>query len=183
MPSASTTNQLADIATYMWSVNLLQRAAFNGGSIGINEGRDIVLLVENAALSYGIEQSLDGVEGVALDVYRLVGQMLQPANEVLSSGSGGVVPSPTPPGSGNLIPYIINIIVSSGQAGSNTLQSGTDWVGLVDLNPTITINNSQFQLNSDYTYNSVTGVFDFSLCSYIFQTGDKFSTSGFMPTN
>ena len=176
MATPSTTNALADIATYMWSTNLLQANAFNGGSMGINEGRDIVLLVENAALSYGLEQGLQNILGESNYVYQLVGQMLQPAYQVLTGGSGGGVVPPPSGGGGNLIYFPVLTSLISGQITPNTI-TDVSWKGLTQLSPTMTLNDTQFTLNVDYTYNVVNGSFIFG--SYNPQVGDTVATFGF----
>jgi hypothetical protein len=92
MATPSTVTEIANISQYLWSAKLAKDAAFGNGNSNINSGRDLVLFVENAALEYGIAQSLDGIQGVANDVYRLCGAKLQEANEILQSGSsGGIV--------------------------------------------------------------------------------------------
>lgn len=96
MATPTTVESLANISTYLWVDKLNKNAAFGNGNSNINSGRDLVLFIENAALSWGVEQSLDGVQGVANDVYRLCGAELQRANEVLQSGSsGGIIVNPS----------------------------------------------------------------------------------------
>lgn len=96
MSTPTTVESLANISQYLWSNNLAKNAAFGNGNSNINSGRDLVLFIENAALSWGVAQSLDGVQGVANDVYRLCGAELQRANEVLQSGSsGGIIVNPS----------------------------------------------------------------------------------------
>jgi hypothetical protein len=96
MATPSTVESLAEISTYLWSTKLAKNAAFGNGNSNINSGRDLVLFVENAALSWGVEQSLDGVQGVANNIYTLCGAELQKANEILQSGSsGGIIVNPS----------------------------------------------------------------------------------------
>jgi len=96
MATPTTVESLAEISTYLWATKLAKNAAFGNGNSNINNGRDLVLFIENAALSWGVEQSLDGVQGVANDVYRLCGAELQKANEILESGSsGGIIVNPS----------------------------------------------------------------------------------------
>jgi hypothetical protein len=96
MATPTTVESLAKISQYLWSTKLAKNAAFGNGNSNINSNRDLVLFVENAALSWGVEQSLDGVQGVANNVYTLCGAELQKANEILQSGSsGGIIVNPS----------------------------------------------------------------------------------------
>jgi hypothetical protein len=73
MPTAaSTTTQLANISMYMWTADLAKQSLFNNGNLSMNAGRNVVLMVENAALSYGIDNNLYGLDGVNNFVYKLV---------------------------------------------------------------------------------------------------------------
>ncbi len=93
MPTNATIQDLAAISGYLWTSQIAQDNAFSGGSI--NNNRNVVLYAQRKALEYGIDQSLDGITGVAVATYALCGAKLQLANQVLISGSGGVVPSPS----------------------------------------------------------------------------------------
>ena len=111
MATASTVNQLANISMYLWTSKLSSSAAFGNGNSNINSGRDLVLFIENAALEWGVAQSLDGVQGVANDVYRLCGAELQRANEVLQSGSsGGIIVNPST-GVSTLVNYYNDYVI------------------------------------------------------------------------
>lgn len=180
METPSVTEALANISQYLWTYKIARDNSFFNGNNNLNDGRDVVLLVQNAALSWGVENSLDGLQGVANNVYVLCGATLQESKEVLSSGSGGIVVPPSI-GGGGLTPFPINVTISSGQSGVSTLQD-SDWIGLEDI-VQITINQSVYQLGTGFTFNSVSGTFDLSLSGYILQEGDKFTSLGFMPTS
>ena len=109
MPSNSTVNDLATISEYLWSVQIAKDNAFSGNSI--NNGRNIVLYAERKALEYGIDQSLSGLDTVANYVYSLIGAKLPLANQVLVSGSGGIIPSPSGGGSTSLTAYRSQFVV------------------------------------------------------------------------
>lgn len=177
MPTAAVTTSLAQISEYLWGVTILQQNSFGNGSI--NSGRDTVLYMERKALEYGNAQGLDDLSGVNNYVYSLIGAKLQLANEVYSSGSGGVVPSPSG-GITGYVPYPINITVQLSQVGYTTLSAlvPSDWVGLV-LFTECTMNQSVFQLNAQFTYNIINGQFDFSISGYYPQAGDKFSCNAY----
>lgn len=105
MATPSTVESLAEISQTLWTSKLAKDASFGNGNSNINSGRDLVLMVEKEALSWGVAQSLDGVQGVANNVYRLCGAELQAANEILQSGSsGGIVVNPST-GVSTLVPY------------------------------------------------------------------------------
>ncbi len=111
MATPSTVTEIANISMYLWSAKLAKDAAFGNGNSNINSGRDLVLFVENAALEWGIEQSLDGVQGVANDVYRLCGAKLQEANEILQNGSSGGIVVNTSTGVSTFVPYYADFVV------------------------------------------------------------------------
>lgn len=179
MATPSTTNSLANIAQYEWSCNLLQANAFNSGAMNINQGRDVVLMVENAALTYGLAQNLSNNTAIGVYVYQLVGQMLQPSYQVLTGGSGGGVVPPPSGGGGSISYYPINVILDSGTITSQYVITNVDWKGLTQLSPTLTLNDTQYTLNVNYTYSVVNGSFDFSLSGYQPQVGDSCATFGF----
>lgn len=114
--------------------------------------------------------------GVGNYVYSLLGAKLQLANQILSNGSGGVVPSPTPGGSG-LSPYPINITIDSSHAGLTYYQDnslrGVSQSNLVLL----TINSTPFQVGTQFLFNSAQGLINFDLTTtsgnkYTLQLGD-----------
>ena len=81
-------------------------------------------------------------------------------------------------GSGSvLMPYPINLTITAGQSGVYTL-SNLAWIGLQSVN-TVVINNASFQSGVGFTFNSATGQFDFTIGSYLLQTGDVLTTLGF----
>jgi hypothetical protein len=95
-------------------------------------------------------------------------------------GAGGIVVNPSTGGTNSgLTPFPINVTISSGEAGVSILQSSA-WIGLQDVN-SVVINQSILQKDVQFTFNSVTGVFNFSLYGYILQTNDQVSSFGFMP--
>jgi len=111
MATPSTVTEIANISQYLWSAKLAKDAAFGNGNSNINSGRDLVLFVENAALEWGIEQSLDDVQGIANDVYRLCGAKLQEANEILQNGSSGGIVVNTSTGVSTFVPYYADFVV------------------------------------------------------------------------
>ena len=175
MSTPNTTQSLALISQYLYSVQIGQDNAFNGGSIYNN--RDMVMYIQRKALDYGIAQSLSGLQGVANNVYALIGGKLQLANNILVSGSGGIIVPPSGSGNTGLTPFPINVTISSGEAGVSILQSSA-WIGVQDVNSAV-INNSIYMAGIDFNFNSVTGGFVFS--GYIFQVNDNFSSFGFKP--
>lgn len=178
MATPSTTYALDQISQYLWTVQNAQSNAFNNGASQLNNGRDIVLMVEGAALNYGINQNLAGIQGVTNDVYRLCGSMLQPANQVLTGGTGGGVVPPSG-GGGSLIYFPINITVASGGISGTYTITNVNWKGLTQLSPSCLLDDTPQTLNTQYTYNILTGTFDFSLITFQPQVGTMFSTFGF----
>lgn len=175
MATASTTYALDQISQYLWTAANAQSNAFSNGANSMNNGRDIVLLVEGAALNYGIEQDLDGLQGVTNDVYRLCGAKLQAANEIISTGSGGIVPTPSG-GNTSTIYYPINATLVSGDITGMTI-TNVDWKNLLSVSPTMTLNDSQFTYTVDYSYNIINGSFTFF--NYTPQVSDTVGTFGF----
>lgn len=176
MATPNTIQSLALISQYLYTVQISKDKAFKGGTITPN--RDVVLYTQRKALEYGINQSLTGLQGVANNVYALIGGKLQLANQILSSGSSGIVVNPSS-GSGSLTPVSISHAITVAESGVMTL-TNTAWKGLQGVNFVI-INQSILQAGSQFTFNSVTGTFDFSLYNYILQTNDVVTSSGFMP--
>jgi len=177
MATSAVVNAYADICQYLYTAQIAKDNAFNNGSL--NNGRDVLLMVQNFALEYGINESKAGLLGVTENVYRLCGAKLNEAQEIYSSGSAGVVVSPTS-GSGSYVPYPIAIVVQASQVGAQTLSAlvPSDWIGLL-LFTECTINQSILQINSQFTYSVITGQFNFSLYGYSPQTGDVFTCDAF----
>jgi hypothetical protein len=176
---ASTTTALANISQYLWSCDILKQNAFNSGNLSMNNGRDLVLMVENAALEYGIANNLDGLDGVNNYVYQLVGAKLQQANEIFSTGSGGVVP--TPSGSGYYVPYILDVTIDADHAGLTYYQDDSI-IGLYGLTE-LFINQQVFQLDVGFLYNAVSGTINLDLSGstgnvYTLQLNDKMTSAG-----
>jgi len=179
---ASTTTQLAKIGQFPWTADLARMAAFGNGNLSMNGGRDIVLLVENEGLEWGIANNLDGLDGVNNFVYQLVGDKLKASMEVFSTGSGGVVPSPS--GSGSYQPAFIDYTVVGMPSPNTTITSITnsDWEGLLGLTE-LGVNQQVFQLNVGFNFNSAQGKIEFDLSGtsgniYYPQNGDKITANG-----
>jgi hypothetical protein len=177
MATAATTISLAQISQYLWNSQNTQDSIFNWG--GINTERDMLLYMERLALQYGNSMSLSGLQGVTNYVFSLCGGKLQIANQILANGSSGIIVPPSSGGSGGLTPYPITHTVSAGEAGFQVLTNPA-WIGLQDVN-TVVINQSILQNGVQFTFNSVTGTFDFSLYSYVLQINDVISSFGFKP--
>lgn len=109
----------------------------------------------------------------------MCGKYTSEARGILALGATGQNTSAVYGNGSVLMPYPISLIISSGQAGVSTI-SNTAWVGLQDVN-TVVVNNATFQSGVDFTFNSATGVFDFSLRPYVLQTNDSITTLGFKP--
>lgn len=162
MATASTVNQLANISMYLWTSKLSSSAAFGNGNSNINSGRDLVLFIENAALEWGVVQSLDGVQGVANDVYRLCGAELQRANEVLQSGSsGGIIVNPST-GVSTFVDYYQDFVVGDPDApigdGQNSFQINIGVGRIWSINSmNVTRDQSVLPINKTgyVTYNAV----------------------------
>ena len=181
MADTSTTKSLALISQYLYSVQIAQDKAFKGGSI--NSGRDMVMYMQRKALDYGINQSLTGLQGVANNIYALIGGKLQLANEILSTGSSGIVVSSSS-GSGSLTPVVVGMLLQASQLGgtpaSTTVHAliPSDWIGLTLFN-TVIIQQGTYTLNQQFTYNPTNGVFDFALNPYYPQVGEWFGFTAF----
>lgn len=181
MPTpASTTTILADISQSLWSCTLLQQNALNNGALSMNRGRDIVLMVENYGLAYGIANNLAGLNGVNNYVYQLIGGNLAQSQELLSSGSGGIVPTPSG-GNTSTFYYPINIVVAAGDISGTYTITNPNWANLVQISPSCILDDTPQTLATNYTYNIVSGTFDFSLSLFQPQVGTTFSTFGFKP--
>jgi len=169
MATPSTVTEIANISQYLWSAKLAKDAAFGNGNSNINSGRDLVLFVENAALEYGIAQSLDGVQGVANDVYRLCGAKLQEANEILQSGSSGGIVVNQSTGVSSLVFYEDDFTI--GNVGAPLLEGQTSFtinIGLgrifstasmiLTLDQSVLPKSDPNRLSYTPIYDSVTGL-------------------------
>jgi len=169
MATPSTVTEIANISQYLWSAKLAKDAAFGNGNSNINGGRDLVLFVENAALEYGIAQSLDGVQGVANDVYRLCGAKLQEANEILQNGSSGGIVVNTSTGVSTFVPYYADFVV--GDVDSPIADGETSYTINIGIGRTWNVNtmiitkdqillpiNKSGYVTYTATYDTVTGL-------------------------
>ena len=111
-------------------------------------------------------------------LYALCGGYAFEAQRILNLGGGGIVA--TTAGTAGLTPYPISVVLVGGQISGMTIQAviPSDWYGLSGF-AFCFINQNQLALGSEFTYNSVNGVFSFALYSYTPQPGDKFSVQAF----
>ncbi len=167
--------------TVITLAKISQYLADNAIALGIEPDKQFAnkLYIERKSVewAYGQDPTDPTLIKTTNYLYTMCGAYVFEALGIIGQG-GGVVPSPSGGGGTGVIPYQINIVVSAGQSGVMTI-SNTDWVGLVDLQPTCTINNTQFTLGTNYTYSTLTGTFDFSLAGYTLQQNDTFATGGF----
>jgi hypothetical protein len=175
MQLENTTISLAKICQYLYTVDILGSNSFFNGSV--DKRRNIQLYMERVALEYGNTQNIPNNQGVSNYVYTLLGTNLQRSTQILTGGSGGIVP-PASQGGNSLTPYPINVIISVGQSNSMILTNSA-WIGLQDINQ-IVINQSVFQSGSQFVFSPLTGTFDFSLSLYTLQVGDFLTGLGFL---
>ena len=109
----------------------------------------------------------------------LIGPFYSQANAIINGGSNARQLTGIYGGGNALTPYLINLTVSSGQAGVQTI-TDAGLIGVLDLT-TIFIDNQVFQLGSGFTFNSGTGTISFAPAGYTLQTGDLISGLGFKP--
>lgn len=175
--SSVITSRLAKICQYLVGNNASRQSILMNGSL--NQPTAKILYMERKAIEYGISQNLSSLQGKTNYLYSLLGGSINTANNILTNGGGGINVGAVQNSNGGLTPYPINLSISSGQAGVSTISS-TSWVGLAYIN-SVVINSSVYQEGIGFTFNSATGVFDFSLSGYVLQEGDDFSTLGFQP--
>lgn len=120
------------------------------------------------------------INAVSTYVYSLLGSKLQLANQILSNGSGGIVPTPSGGGSstGQYVSIVVLSLSSSQITGSHTITDAA-WKGLTQLSPTMTLNDGQMTNGVDYNYSILNGSFTFF--TYFPQVGDYVGTFGFKP--
>lgn len=175
--SSSTTNSLAKICQYLVGNESEKQSVFFNGSN--NNATSMILYMERKGLEYGIAQSLTDLQQNTNYVYSLLGGNLNRANNILTNGGGGINSDTIQNSNGSLTPYPINLEITAGQSGVSTISSPS-WVGLAYVNSAV-INSSVYQAGIGFTFNTATGLFDFSLSGYTFQEGDDFSSFGFLP--
>lgn len=107
----------------------------------------------------------------------MCGKYASEARGILALGATGQNISAIYGNGSVLMPYPINVVVSAGQSGVSTI-SNLAWVGLQGITDVV-INGNPLQSSVGFTFNSATGIFDFSLGSYVLQTGDVITSLGF----
>ena len=105
----------------------------------------------------------------------MCGKYVSEAKGILSLGATGVNVSAVYGNGSVLMPYPINITISSGGVYTVT---NLAWVGLTQVN-TVVINGVNYQSGVGFSFNSATGTFDFTLGSYLLQVGDVMTALGF----
>lgn len=158
-------------------VSLTIQAIAQGKEPDLNLSRKIYCAYQSINDIYTDNPNDSTLTGSGNFLFAICGGYAFEAENILSLGGGGVVPSSG--SSTGITPFPINHTVTLAESQVRTLQNA-QWIGLVDLNSTTTINNNQYTYTVDYTFNSATGTFDFTLCGYLFQPDDKFATGGFM---
>lgn len=175
--SSVVTNSLAKICQYLVANESEKQSVFFNGSN--NNNTPMILYMERKGVEYGIAQNLPDLQQNTNYLYSLLGGNINNANDILTNGGGGINANSIQNSNGSLTPYPINLEITAGEAGVSTI-SNPSWVGLAYVNSAV-INSSVYQAGIGFTFNTATGVFDFSLSGYVFQEGDDFSTLGFLP--
>ena len=73
MPSNSTIESLAKISQYLWADTVSKKTSLFGGTI--DPRKPMQLYIEAKALQYGLDESLDGLDGVGNYVYAMCGAL------------------------------------------------------------------------------------------------------------
>ena len=168
----------AAICQYLYQVDTIKKAAFNGG--GLNNVHAKALYLLRYAFDHLVEQGSSNSALLNPYLYSLCGAKLQESIYIYNNGTGGTVPSPS--GSGSLIMYPLNIpITGSGFEGETYYQS-LDLQWLKGLN-NLTIRNQSFDLDESFTFNTSTGLINFDLTTttgnkYTLQDGDIILANG-----
>ncbi len=110
-------------------------------------------------------------------LYAMCGAYAIKALGIIGSGSGGVVPNPSG-GNTSTYYYPINVTLDGSEISGATITK-LEWRNLVQLSPTMTLNDTQFTYSVDYSYNILNGTFTFF--SYNPQVSDVIGTFGFKP--
>lgn len=138
---------IAKISQYLWSNSLPKTSVFFNGVIDPRKAQQ--LYMETAALEYGIEQGLSGIEGVSNYVLALCGAKLQLANEIYQTGGSGgsVVPGGNPSTDRSYAAYgtpgAVSITFPAGAINSQILTAtrGGIEVGVFSASPSPTGND------------------------------------------
>lgn len=115
---------------------------------------------------------------ISNQLYAMCGGYAFDAQRILNLGGTGIVGTTT--SNTGLTPYTIGLTLAAGNISGTTIKSITqsDWYGLSNFVYCF-INQGQLTINVQFTYNSVTGIFDFALYPYTPQVGDVFTCSAF----
>ena len=87
MPSNSNIESLAKISQYLWADTVSKETSLFGGTI--DPRKPMQLYMEAKALQYGLDESLDGLDGVGNYVYAMCGAKLNQASVILQAGTSG----------------------------------------------------------------------------------------------
>ncbi len=166
----------ASICQYLFQVDTLKKAAFNGG--GLDNIHAHALRVVRRAFDWGLDNNISTVSQLNPYLYSLCGAKLQQGIAIYNGGTGGVVPSPT--GSGSYLPYPLEILITGSDANKTFYQSN-DLIGLKGLK-NLSIRNQTFDLDESFLFNTSTGIINFVVPftsnSYTLQDGDVILANG-----
>ena len=104
----NTVISLAEISQYLWNAAIPKQQQFTNGTIDPRKAQQLYL--GRKALQYGVAQNLSGVPGLTLYVYALCGAQLQPAEQILGTGSSGGTVIPGQGGDFSVKEYATNAI-------------------------------------------------------------------------
>jgi hypothetical protein len=157
-------------------VSLTLKAVVQGVEDDYLLPRKIYCTYQSVSDLYNDSPSDASMTKIANYLYAICGGYGFAAQAILGTGGGGIIVNPST--SSSYTPVPISVTISAGQSGVKTIQSNS-WIGLQYVNYVV-INQNYFQIGSQFTFNSVTGTFDFSLYNYTLQTNDVMTSFGYL---
>jgi len=156
-------------------ISLVVQAIAKGAEKDIDLPRKILMCTQSVEDYNEEDPTNQYLTSVSNFLYAICGGYAFQA-ESLYGGTGGLLPSISS-GSVFLAPYNIIHTVTAGEAGSSTL-SNPSWILLQNMSDVV-INNSTYQYNTDFVFNTSSGQFNFSPSGYILQEGDLVTALAF----
>lgn len=159
-------------------VSLTIQAIAQGRELDLNLPRKIYCTYQSLNDVYTDNPNDSTLTATSNFLFSICGGYAFEAERILNLGGGGIVA--TTAGNPGITPYPIYITLASGNISGTTIKAliQSDWYGLSGFAFSF-INNNQFALNTNFTYNTLTGIFDFALTPYTPQVGDIFTVQAF----
>ena len=180
-PTVNLYLKIASVTKYLVADQKARQSSINWGTPTTDTDRENLLDLAYTCINWAAptKSTTAGFQNAVNYMFNLIGAFYNQANAIINGGSNanqlvGIY------GQGNVLtPFPISLLVSSGQAGVQTITSSA-LLGVLDLT-TLFIGNQVFQLGTGFSFNSITGTISFAPAGYTLQEGDSIIGLGFKP--